>query len=89
MIPKVLRKFGGIKSQQLATNPRYKRGEVNHRLSLHAGVRSRVRVKAAIVDGDCYSVLPGIPLTGTWVNKGKKVSTTAKDSSRIHRCMAS
>jgi hypothetical protein len=64
-VTEILRKFGGIKSQQLATIPRHKRGEVGHRLSLHAGVRCRVRVKPAVIDEDCYSVLRGIRLLGT------------------------
>jgi hypothetical protein len=71
-IPEILGKFVGIKSQRLATNPRYKRGEVGHRLSLHAGVRSRVRVKASVAGGDCYSVLPRIRPLGSWVNKGER-----------------
>jgi hypothetical protein len=58
MIPKILWKFSGVKSQQLATILCHKRGEVGHRLSLHAGVRCRVRAKASGgADGDCYSEL--------------------------------
>jgi hypothetical protein len=39
-IPKILGKFGGIKSQRLATNPRRFCGDLDRQVSLHGAVRS-------------------------------------------------
>jgi hypothetical protein len=85
MIPKILRKFGGIKSQRLATNPRRFCGDVGSKTAdCHAGVTVRGRCWA-LEAGDCYIVLPRIRLFyETLVNKDKKVRPRPGGCARIY-----
>jgi hypothetical protein len=59
-------KFGGIKSQQLATNPRRFFSDVGSRTADRPGARTIWRFCWPLEDGACYSVLPGISLIGCW-----------------------
>jgi DNA-binding XRE family transcriptional regulator len=67
-----LRKFGGIKSQPLATNPRRFCGDVGSRAAdCHCVVTIRSRHRS-LEAGACNGVLRRTPIPRTPVNKGKK-----------------
>jgi hypothetical protein len=66
LVAEILGKFGGIKSQPLATNPRRFCGDVESQTAEFHHVMNFRRMCWASEVGDCYSVLPRIRLLGRW-----------------------